>query len=108
MSKIALEISKKMTDVTKEQTLDEMRLHVISAAGVRDMGETIERCLERAAYRLGITVSRAKSFWYRTARSVEAQEIINARNRIAIMESKYAKGRVELAEAMAKAGLAQD
>lgn len=106
MSKNSVEISNKMSEVTKEQTLDEMRLHVITAAGVRDMGETIERCIERAARRLGFTFARAKSFWNRTARSVEAHEIINARQRIAAMEQLYEKKRLELVQTKAGAVLA--
>lgn len=69
-----------MTDVS---AVEEMRDHLIVAMGERAPGETIERCLERAARALGIPFSRARNYWWRRVRRVDVEEADAVRARAA-------------------------
>ena len=63
------------------QVLEEVRTTVRDTVGPRSPGETIERALERAAHRLGISYARAWSYWYGRVRQVPAEELLNIRAR---------------------------
>ena len=60
--------------VSPDDVVDEMRTLLVQEMPDRSPGETITRCLETAAYRLGISFSRAQSYWWRKVRLVPAQE----------------------------------
>ena len=84
--------------VTADDVVAEMRKIVVSEMPDRSPGETITRCLEAAAYRLGISFSRAQAYWWRKVRQVPAQEadLMRARAR-ASRRKKIAELQTELA-----------
>ena len=67
--------------VSADDVVDEMRSLLVQEMPDRSPGETITRCLETAAYRLGISFSRAQSYWWRKVRLVPAQEADRMRTR---------------------------
>ena len=64
---------------TADDVMSEMREAVKEAM---PPGERIQRGLETAARRLGITYSRAWALWYGKARRVDAHEADNVRRRL--------------------------
>ena len=84
--------------VTADDVVAEMRAIVVDEMPDRSPGETITRCLEAAAYRLGISFSRAQAYWWRKVRQVPAHEadLMRARAR-ASRRRKIAELQTELA-----------
>lgn len=70
-----------MSDTTADQIMEEVRTAVRDTVGPRSPGETMERAMERAAYRLGLSYSRVWSIWYRRVRVVQADEYVNIKAR---------------------------
>lgn len=95
-----------MSDTTADQIMEEVRTAVRDTVGPRSPGETMERALERAAYRFGISYSRVWSIWYRRVRVVQADEYVNikaradARRRERLNELRAEIRRLEAAEAV--------
>lgn len=67
---------------------DEMRNAIGVAAGPRTWEDTRESWLWRAAHRLGIEPRRAKAFWYREARRIEAAEYVQVKTNLAQLEAR--------------------
>ena len=70
---------KEMT--TADDVVAEMRVILRDTLPVRDGGMTLQRALETAAYRLGISYSRAVSYWHYKVRQVPAHEADEVRRR---------------------------
>lgn len=70
-----------MSVTTADEVMSEVRTAVRDTVGPRSPGETIERSIERAAFRLGISYSRAWAYWYGKVRNVPADEYLNIRAR---------------------------
>lgn len=80
-----------MSDVTADSVMREMRGALVTVAGSREPGETIERWLERGARRLGITYARAFGYWHRRVRRVGAVEYLVVQQRV----EAHAAGRIK-------------
>lgn len=70
-----------MSVTTADQVMSEVRTAVRDTVGPRSPGETMERAIERAAFRLGISYSRAWAYWYGKVRNIPADEYLNIRAR---------------------------
>lgn len=95
-----------MSDVTADEVVREMRGSLIEVAGSRAPGETIERWLERAARRLGITYARASNYWHCRVRRVDAAEYLTIQRRAqahALQRIKNLRAELALLEAHATA-----
>lgn len=94
-----------MSVVTADDVVSEVRTTVRDTVGPRPPGETIERAIERAAHRLGISYARAWSYWYGRVRHVPAEELLNIRVRA---EARRKKRIVELEEEIRRLRLGED
>jgi len=72
-----------MSVTTADEVMAEVRTAVKDTVGPRSPGETMERALERAAYRIGISYSRAWAYWYGKVRQIPADEYLNIKARAA-------------------------
>jgi hypothetical protein len=94
-----------MSMATADDVIAEVRTTVRDTVGPRSPGETIERALERAAHRLGISYSRAWSYWYGRVRLVPAEELLNIRARA---EARRRERIVELEEEIRRLRMGED
>lgn len=94
-----------MTMVTAHDVVAEVRTTVRDTVGPRFPGETIERALERAATRLGISYSRAWAYWYGKVRQVPAEELLNIRARAVARRKERV---IELEEEIRRLRMGQD
>ena len=65
---------------TADDVMREVRSAVVDTAKCSP-GETVQRRLEQAAYRLGISYSRAWAYWYQKVRNVPAEEYLQIKGK---------------------------
>ena len=90
-------------DITGDDVLSIAQDAVKETMPERGPGQTIQRCLEVAAFRLGISYSRAWSLYYGKARQVRAEEFQNIERRREIQRrQRIARLRAEIAQLEAR------
>ncbi len=87
-----------MTDVTHADTAEEFR-DITITAGDQQPGETIERTLWKAARLLGLNYQRVRSIYHRSARRIEAHELLNARRKASELRTRRFQQQIATLEA---------
>lgn len=80
-------MSEKLSEFSEMSSLAEASNLIRRVAEPRPVGDSVKAAISRAARKLGLTFSRAKSIWYGEAHRIEAAEMDALRKQAGIYET---------------------